>query len=465
MLIIKEFCMGKMNNNWTPLHSKVLNSIFFALNSHKIDWLIIRNYNGLPDHNYSKDIDIAIKRKNWMQAEKIVLQIFRSNGFDYYDVKQYTYICCYTFFNKDGYSFKLDFFDCNEYRGLITHDFDLLNVHKIQTWKMVYGSSDLHNSLIVFIRPLLASGKVKEKYIPEILNYYRQCPALFEEELSRLLGHDLTKLISGYLNEDHIKDICALTKPIKRQVLKYNLKSYGLKTYIRIAKHYIDTFLIRFKTVFHGQFIAVLGADGTGKSTFINKLTKQITFYYSVDLSKSHIYHHRPTILPNLGVVGEKSGIMKADTDFTNPHRAKPTGFFSSLIRMSYYWLDYLVGVPLMRCKDVRLDKLTIYDRYIYDFLIDPRRTRINLPYWIRNLFVKTVMQPHVVFVLVADAQTIYSRKQELTLEEINRQLKELKKLSKTHKRFVVINANQSPEKMADNAMKVILDRFTTKIL
>jgi thymidylate kinase len=74
------------------------------------------------------------------------------------------------------------------------------------------------------------------------------------------------------------------------------------------------------------------------------------------------------------------------------------------------------------------------------------------------------VIQPRIVFVLLADAETIYKRKQELTIDEINRQLGEFSKLAKTHKRFVVINASKSPEDMVTEAMKVIINNFTEKL-
>ena len=131
---------------------------------------------------------------------------------------------------------------------------------------------------------------------------------------------------------------------------------------------------------------------------------------------------------------------------------------------MTYYWLDYVIGVPLKLRKDVQFDRFTIYDRYIYDFLIDPHRSRINLPYWIRKLFTNMVIQPRIVFVLLADAETIYKRKQELTIDEINRQLGEFSKLAKTHNRFVVTDASKSPADMVEDAIRVIINNFTEKL-
>ena len=209
------------------------------------------------------------------------------------------------------------------------------------------------------------------------------------------------------------------------------------------------------------SLIAVEGADGTGKSTFIEGLTKAIEMHYCLDAIKCKIYHFRPGLFPNLGALGEKTGVMKEDKDFTDPHRAKQAGTLNSFFRMTYYWLDYAIGVPLKLRKDFRDGNITIYDRYIFDFLIDPKRSRINLPFWIRKLFTKLVVQPRIVFVLLADAEIIYQRKQELTIEEIIRQLGEFSKLAKSNKRFVVIDASKSPQEMVNQAIKVVIDSFT----
>lgn len=453
-----------MNNNWTSIHGSVLNEIFTTLSSAKIEWLVIRNYEGLPWINCSKDVDICIKKRDWKQATQITKDIMKRNGFLHYDLKQYPYILCFTFFSNDGKGFKVDFFDRNEYCGLTTHTFEDLNNKKVRTQNGVFGSCDLHNAAIVFLRPLLGGGSVKKKYIPEIVNYFEAHSNEFQEEIARISTKRMASKISPYLNREMITEVVTLRKKLLKSLITTNLKQYGLHSLTLIITHYIQTFIVRIRMLRSTPFISVQGSDGVGKTTFIDELISRLEVYYSADVGKVHLYHHRPTLLPNLGAVGEKAKIMKADTNFTDPHRAVPAGCFSSLMRIAYYWMDYLAGATIMRVKDVNSDKITLYDRYIYDFLIDPQRTRIKLPYWIRQLFVKTVIQPSVVFILLTDAKIIYQRKQELTLEEISRQLGELEKLAKTNNRFVVIDANQLPTKMVDDAIKTILNKFTKTI-
>ena len=72
---------------------------------------------------------------------------------------------------------------------------------------------------------------------------------------------------------------------------------------------------------------------------------------------------------------------MEQDKEFTKPHRGKKTNTVSSLIRIIYYTVDYILGGFVNIRKDVQFDKFTVFDRYAYDFLVDPKRSKINLPF------------------------------------------------------------------------------------
>lgn len=384
----------------------------------------------------------------------------------YYDLKRYQYILCYTFFDTHGNGFKLDLFDCNEYRGLVTNSFDDLYDSSILTQQSVRGSSELHNVVIIFIRSLLSVGIVKERYIPEILNYCSCNKLSVIDELSKLFNPSIAEAIVGKLCDNDVRSITNEKSRLRRILLLNNIKSRGLKTLTSYLNHYICTFKTRCAMRKSKCFISVMGADGAGKTTFLDALTLGLATIYSVHEieDKCKVYHHRPTMFPNLGHVAQKAKIMEADTDFSRPHRAKPVGFLSSLVRMVYYWMDYLIGGVIILRKNAKNDRFTIFDRYIYDFLVDPYRSRINLPYWLRTTFTRLVPQPRIVFILTTDAEIIHRRKQELSIEEIERQNCELTKLAATSSRFVMLDASKSPNELAREALNVIIDRFTTKI-
>ena len=68
-------------------------------------------------------------------------------------------------------------------------------------------------------------------------------------------------------------------------------------------------------------------------------------------------------------------------------------------------------------------------------------------------------------FCLDASPDVIYKRKQELSLEEITRQISEYRKLANTDtERFKGINAEQTPEEMAREAAAIVIGRYTEKL-
>lgn len=455
----------KYQIQWGNAHSVLLAYYIQELEVNHIRYFILRNYEGLPQKNNSKDVDIVIEPKKHNAAKYILIQAYHKFGFLYIHIVKYERARCFYGMNLvNNQSIHIDLIAGYLHKGFELFPFDelYLNTKEYNGFKVLNVPYD---ALMLLFYKVIGSKQLKNSYKEKISSIYREEQNQIDSTLIRILGNSKGKEIAQYIKTQDYDSVISNSSEISKMSKVRSFFKTPVKTLYRIIQFFLEKIIrIVICPRKFQNFIAVLGADGTGKSTFIDGLINQIAFYYTSDSTKCHIYHHRPTVLPNLGAIGEKSGVMKADTDFTNPHRGKPTGFISSLLRMTYYWLDYAIGVPTKLRKDVQFDKFTIYDRYIYDFLIDPKRTRVNLPYWLRLFFIKLVSQPRIVFILTADAKTIYKRKQELTVEEINRQLGELTKLAKTDKRFVVIDANQSPDKMVDDAIKVILDRFTHQI-
>lgn len=207
-----------------------------------------------------------------------------------------------------------------------------------------------------------------------------------------------------------------------------------------------------------------MAPDGAGKTTFLESLLDDLAFYFTKDRNYFTLLHFRPEILPNLGAVGEKAGVMKQDKNFTTPHRAKPAGFLSSLIRITYYWCDYVLGWFIYTSKDIQYDRFTVFDRYSYDLLVDPRRTRLGLPYWARKLYVAFMPQPKFTFYLDVEPEEIFRRKQELAPDEINRQVGEYRKLVKSSKRFIALNGNRPVEQIKNDAVNIIIQSFCKKL-
>ena len=126
-------------------------------------------------------------------------------------------------------------------------------------------------------------------------------------------------------------------------------------------------------------------------------------------------------MIGNLGEVAHNIGLKKeVDREYTKPHRGGQVGLLSSLLRLFYYTIDYILGYyKLVKTKLFRRN-IVIFDRYYTDVICDSRRSRIFLNYrflyWFGWVFIP---QLDYNILLTAEVDTILARKQELTEEGI----------------------------------------------
>lgn len=454
-----------IRHNWGELHKHVFCDFISKLNINKIRFLLLRNYEQLPEKNTSKDIDILIDPKSFNKAKRLLLDIFKYYKLqNYYVVKFERSNCWYGIDVDRDFFIHIDLICGYFNKGFEIIDFDTLYNNTVQYKEFRVLNSEYHAVMLILYK-LIACKELKNKYRCEIIHIFNSKPQVIQDLLSQILGNNLSDKIVSILKKSDFNGLISISNKISSAAKIRTFLSAPIRTIFYIVSFYAEKFhRIILCPQKYQRLIAVEAPDGTGKTTFIEHLQTQIAKIFVCEINKSTIYHFRPEILPNLGAVGEKIQVMKQDTDFTNPHRAKPANKLSSCFRMFYYWIDYVIGVPLIVRNNARQDRFSIFDRYIYDFLVDPRRSRINLPYWLRRWFTKLVKQPKIVFVLDAPAEVIYKRKQELSLDEISRQLIEFRKLSSLGKCYYRLDASQKPEEIANDAIKIILNNFTNKL-
>lgn len=214
------------------------------------------------------------------------------------------------------------------------------------------------------------------------------------------------------------------------------------------------TLLGRQNIVKRKPIIAFLGTDGSGKTTIMQAVLPSL----EKRIGRRFIIHHlKPDLLPPLGRL---RGI-KHDTGWvcTNPHGSKPSGFIGSCFRLIYLMLDYVLGYWFKVRSNIRSSDVAgwIFDRYAYDMLIDPHRFRLKLPQWVVRMALAIIPNPDVVLCLGGDAEKIHARKPETSLEEVQRQVSELKKFCDGNNRAVWIDTTTSIEASCEAAMTAIV--------
>lgn len=467
MKMNNEFNFLEARVEWDERHAALLKDFLDGLVFHGIRYVILKNDDGLPYENHSKDVDIVIEPSRYRDSARIIQSCYQKHGVSHYKVHKFERLRCWYGMNPDTrFAIHIDLLEGFLHKGFEMFPFDVLYAHSQKNDNGIQVLDDLMGNVVLLLHSTICYHSIKEKYAKSIAKTFQTEKDDFAVLLKNILGVSAANEMVTLLATGRYKEIAKKGKHfshqskfrllIKRPLFSiYNVADFLWEKVCRLLLN-----LNRYNTM-----ISVHAPDGTGKTTFIEHFGNELGFYYvcaANDLLDT--YHFRPNILPNLGAAGEKVGVMKQDKDFTNPHRAKPAGKLSSLLRMAYYWLDYVVGVPLILRKNAQFDKITIFDRYIYDFISDPERTRINLPFRLRMMFAKLTKKPDIVFILEADAETIHKRKQELTIDEINHQLKSLHRLAVSGKYFHILDAMKTPEEIAKDAIKLTFDLTTNKL-
>lgn len=189
-------------------------------------------------------------------------------------------------------------------------------------------------------------------------------------------------------------------------------------------KRYRNKFLLLLSRLKNNPLLTVafLGPDGSGKTTIINKLTQADFFRYTP------YFHLKPLIAKGNTTVVE------------NPHGQNEYSKIVSIVKLVYFVFQYNFGWIKNILKYRIKSSLVIFDRYYFDLLADPKRYRYSGSKKAIKFFGKFIPKPDLIFVLIADAEVIYNRKQEVERNELKEQLesyKSLHSLKNTHLIYV----------------------------
>ena len=179
--------------------------------------------------------------------------------------------------------------------------------------------------------------------------------------------------------------------------------------------------------------ISFMGVDGDGKTTLAKSLNKKI--------KKSKYLHLKPYVL-----------FLDRRTVVKKPQLQKKSSFIISFARLLSWAISYKIFFYQNKKK-----KVYIFDRYAHDILIDPLRYKHNLTFMFTKKFIMNFFpQPDFWFFLNPSIKTIKSRKNELTDNELNRQIREYKQFFKNKKNVLMLNTRIKKTKLINRIVKKI---------
>ncbi len=207
-----------------------------------------------------------------------------------------------------------------------------------------------------------------------------------------------------------------------------------------------------FKRIAHptGGWIAIMGPDGAGKSLVISALRQQLSSAFRT----VRCFHLRPKLLRRSG---------PAEAVVADPHGKPPRGRLLSIAKVLFMLADYLLGYLFQLAPAMMRSDMIIFDRYIYDLLVDSKRVRYGGPLWLLRLAARVVPRPDLVILLDAPAEVLWSRKQEVAFEEVVRQRERYLQVVGELPSAVVIDAAQFPSDVIGSVLSAIVEFYTER--
>lgn len=396
----------------SEISAKHISDVIGLLNDNA-DYAVLRNFEGLPDNNKSRDIDIIITRKSYVALKSELLKLIDSSGWKIitylHSDRLITYVCGFL---------------CGEHIELVQWDF----FFNTSIWGiLLMDASEFvqHRQFNGFLYYMEVEYQFLDKYLYNraVRSQFPDKYAWMREKASQNLV--VKQKIKAVFRVNSIEECDNIDS--HKLVLRAIAANFLQRPFNTIGNVllFLWTFIRNYICSNTGFSIGFTGPDGSGKTTVIDLMIEN----FGEVFRKAHVYFHfRPMLFGNLGEVAHSAGIKKeVDRSYEKPHRGGKTGMLSSLLRLSYYSVDYLLGY-FLRVKPVtRITRLAIFDRYYTDIICDSRRSRIYLPvkflYGWGKCFIPSLDYN---ILLTARTETILTRKRELDaagVEAINQKI------------------------------------------
>ena len=436
-----------------------LTKLFQRLNDNNIHYCVLRNYESLPYNLNGSDIDLLVDHDQVKTLLNVLNEETANTGgklIVFYRSGDFFRLCFCFSGNRLSWGVQFDVHTNELYRGVPFFDRNLM-LNRANKFNGISVASPNDAMILALLKECLSNGTSRKGYEHKAKLAYAEEKCLYQNMFEHYFGKDVALEWNSFFSRKFSsRDLKIISRKSRISLLVNAFCADPLCTIRKKIKYHSDRLLRLFVPI--GFTLAVLGTDGSGKSTIIEGIRPPLESALHTSLNYEHM---RPNLLPS---IAHLFGRQTKEGPVTNPHGSRPSGFLGSFLRLSYYSLDYILGYWLkVYPAKVKRPCLYVFDRYFYDFITDPTRSRISLPKWLIKLFVVLIPAPDIVLCLGADPAVIHSRKPELPLIEVERQVRELKKFCDSSPRAVWIDTAQSIEKSVDQALGAITDRMAAR--
>ena len=395
--------------------TECLRSVFSFLRSSSIPFLVLRTYESLPEKFEGGDVDLVIQKED----AKLLISFLKEHYIITAVSLHLGTVNVFIFLSKEE-QLQIDVMFSLNYNGIPYLEVSELLSDRLEHNEL-YKPAPWHEYFALLLPHFFYTGEEKEKYQERMLSLLKSHPTQIGALHKNIFGHEKKRSVSRFYWANRKKS--ALMS-----------QHYSLELYKYIRQPYSRT-------------VAFLGPDGAGKSTLLQKI-KDLNILFAKLITFTHL---KPQYL--LKKRNQNRGIV------TEPHAEEPRNTWTASLKMivyvQEYWIEYFL-------KPKRLSNIKIYDRYMHDTIIDPRRYRLTEKGLAQRFLSRLAPQPIVFIVLDADPDIIQARKAEVSLEATRKQCQSYLDFAKQNpEQCAIINANQSADDVVDDVVNVMVERLS----
>jgi thymidylate kinase len=201
-----------------------------------------------------------------------------------------------------------------------------------------------------------------------------------------------------------------------------------------------------------GLWVAVFGPDGAGKSAVI----KRVADGSPAPFRGIQKFHFRPRFRRQWF---ESPPAME-------PHAQSPRGAVLSIFKLFYWLADCWYGYVFIVRPARAGSRLVLFDRYLYDILVDPLRYRLPRScLWFARLVVLLAPRPDLYVLLDVPAEMVQQRKAEVSPEESHRQRLAYREMFRPLPNAFLVDAVPPVDEVAEKIKTVILESLTRQAI
>lgn len=425
-------------------------SLFSSFGSHGIRYCVLRNYELLPVDNIGADIDVLIEKDRAECVFNLLAQI---------EIVRITATTRRAYVRTafiDGLSFgsgkdslQVDFVTDLAWKGVpYLHSQDVLDSSRsYSTHPLIRVPASHHEAIISMFSSYLSGGWIKERYQSSVQAEFRQNELLVRDSLAPFLGYNLLRRLLDAVREDCRGALLGMLPLVKFHLVVHGFIRSPMSSGWAVLTHHWLELKVRLTSRTIVQ-VCMLGMDGAGKSTIIGALVARLgnrTKAYEVIHLKPAVRFRRARI----------SGVAAAQ-----PHAAAPRGSAMSVLKLlSWVGLYHL----RKRLHWRKTSTLVVWDRYIYDVLVDPQRYRVDLPKLVLRMLVRLAPVPEAVVVLDLAPEIAFKRKQEIPLMELHGIRRGYVELAATMPFAKVVSTEGSVEEAVEEIVEFVSEAMARK--